>query len=226
MGTITTGLANNITTNGRVAAGGINNSSLSDITSLPFSAGTLIPIKTVTASSSASIEFINGSGGVTLDSTYDRYFFTFNEIKPATDNVLFQFQISTDGGSNYNINNTTGNINCFHDEADTGTGGPANDTGNDTNNSTAFVNLAGYAAGQGNGADETCAGDLDIYSMGQTKMKQFTADTCSYSSNNYTINQRVAGFFDTGSAANAIKFQMSSGNIASGSISIYGWKIS
>jgi hypothetical protein len=103
MGTLTRSLANNITTGGVIAPAGITNATVADITSFPnASGGTLVLLSTQTASASATISFTTG-----LDSTYDEYIFKFIDIHPATDSVGFQFNMSTDGGSNYNVTKTS-----------------------------------------------------------------------------------------------------------------------
>ena len=65
--------------------------------------GSMVFIKKLTASGSSTLSFVDGSNGVVLDDTYKEYVFTFKNIHPATDNVNFQFNMSTDGGSNYNV---------------------------------------------------------------------------------------------------------------------------
>ena len=65
----------------------------------------MIFIKKLTASSSATLSFVDGSDGVVLDDTYKEYVFTFNNIHPATDSH-FTFNL-VDGGSNYNATKTT-----------------------------------------------------------------------------------------------------------------------
>jgi hypothetical protein len=50
-----------------------------------------------TASGSASISFTSG-----IDSTYPIYRFEFINCHPSINNASFEFQGSTDGGSNYN----------------------------------------------------------------------------------------------------------------------------
>ena len=54
-----------------------------------------------------------------IDSTYDVYIFKFNAINPATDLQHFRFNVSSDGGSNYNVTKTTTYFRAYHDEADT-----------------------------------------------------------------------------------------------------------
>ena len=65
--------------------------------------GIITLIKTLTASDSASLDFVDGTSDVTLDSTYDEYMFVFTDIGPATDNVQFQFQVNAtdDAGGGY-----------------------------------------------------------------------------------------------------------------------------
>ena len=53
----------------------------------------MIFIKKLTASSSATLSFVDGSDGVVLDDTYKEYVFTFNNIHPATDSS-FTFNLS------------------------------------------------------------------------------------------------------------------------------------
>ena len=48
----------------------------------------MVFIKKLTASSSATLTFVDGASSVVLDSTYKEYVFTFNNIHPATDNVI------------------------------------------------------------------------------------------------------------------------------------------
>ena len=121
-----------------------------------FSKGTLVLIKTLTASSSGTLSFVNGASDVVLDSTYKEYMFIFNNMHPATDTQEFQFNMSADTGSNYNVTKTTTYFRTYHDEADSSTT-LAYRTGNDLAQSTNFQMLAD---GVGNGNDECCSGTL------------------------------------------------------------------
>ena len=67
-----------------------NNNSLSSVTSAAgFPAGALTHIKTLTASSSSTLSFVDGSSSVVLDNTYPIYKFTFIDIHPATNDFNF-----------------------------------------------------------------------------------------------------------------------------------------
>ena len=122
--------------------------------------GSMTFIKKLTASSSATLSFVDGSDGVVLDNTYKEYLFTFNNIHPSQDgSTFFSFNMSVDSGSNYNVAKTTTDFYAYHKE-------DASDSG------------ITYGGGYGN----------------------------------------------TTSAVNAVRFNMESGNIASGTIKLYGVK--
>ena len=70
--------------------------------------GTWVEIKTLTSDGSdATLSFVNGTSDVVLDSTYPVYCFRFINIHPETDDKRFQFNLSEDTGSNYNVTKTT-----------------------------------------------------------------------------------------------------------------------
>ena len=217
MGSITRGLSNNITTGGVILPAGITNASVSAVTSFAnASAETLTLLSTQTASASATISFTTG-----LDSTYDEYIFKFINIHPATDEVNFTFNMSTDAGSNYNVTKTTTYFRAAHDEADTFTGLNYR-TDEDLAQSTGFQTIS-YSVG--NGADESCAGTLQIFNPASTTyVKHFISTSNIYTQNDFTRNDFMAGYGNTTSAINAIQFKMSSGNIDDGIIKLYGVK--
>ena len=200
----------------------VSNNALSNITALPASipTGALTLIKSITASSSASIEFINGTNGVVLDGTYTSYVFSFVNIHPSL-NASFTFNLSSDSGSTYAVTKTTTFFDAFHNEQDTG----ANilyETSVDQAQSTAFQSLGSI----GNANDETMSGMLQIFNPSSTTfVKHFIVRVNKYfpaGGENYTADVFVAGYGNTTSAVNAIQFKMLSGNIDDGTIKLYG----
>ena len=194
------------------------NNSLSAITSLPFgiSGGALNLISTQTASSSASLEFsING--------TYDSYVFKFINIHPANDNVNFVFNGSTDGGSNYNVTKTTTFFNAEHREDGGDNGLYYDGTGSlDLAQSTSYQPLTRQI---GNDNDHSCSGYLQIFNPSSTTYVKHFLSRCSNIKNlatDYMNDNFSAGYFNTTSTINAVRFQMSSGNIDDGIIKMYG----
>jgi hypothetical protein len=55
--------------------------------------GNMVFIKKLTASSSSTLSFVDGSSDVVLDSTYKEYVFTFKDIHPSNDGDTFSFQV-------------------------------------------------------------------------------------------------------------------------------------
>ena len=217
MGSITRGLSNNITTGGVILPAGITNSSVSAVTSFAnASGGTLILLSTQTASSSANISFTTGING-----TYDEYIFKFINVRPATDTATFQFNLSTDSGSNYNVTKTTTQFQAVHYESDAATALQYRDD-YDLAQSTAFQIIADNV---GNGADESVSGFLDLYNPSSTTyVKHFISRVNKYQSDNASYDTYNAGYGNTTSAVNAVRFQFSSGNIADGIFKLYGVK--
>jgi len=192
------------------------NNSLSAVTALPasVSGGGLNLISTQTASSSATISFTSG-----LDSTYKEYIFKFYDIHPATDNVDFDFQASTDGGSNYNTTMTTTAFISYHQE-DGSPSAITYVTGQDQAQGTSFQ---GLSDNQGNGSDECCVGTLHLFDTSNTNfVKHFISRFNQYNYDNYSREDYVAGYFNTTSAINAFQFKFDSGNIDAGTIKLYG----
>jgi hypothetical protein len=191
----------------------LNNRSIKDVTSLPFGVGSLIHIQSQTASNSASISFTTG-----IDSTYKEYQFYFIDIHPRTDSVHFQFNLSTDSGSNYNVTKTTTTFVSAHSEADS-FALLYYETATDLAQSTAFQNLSNDT---GSGADESYAGTLQLFNPSSTTyVKHFIHNGNQYRADNVSQNDFVAGYGNTTSAVNAVQFKMSSGNF-DGTIAMFG----
>ena len=210
-------IGNNLTTNGVFTADAVNNTSVTNVTdfaSVP-GGGVLKLLSTQTASASASIEFTSG-----IDSTYDSYVFKFINCRPTDNFRLLTFNMSTDGGSTYNVTKTTTLFRAYQNETGTDTG-LAYETGFDLAQSTGFAQLTGTYIG--NGADESTSGELTIYNpSSSTFVKHFICRSNTYDEANYSIDGFTAGYGNTTSPVNSIKFQMNSGNIADGIIKMYG----
>ena len=220
MGSITRSLSNNITTSGVILPAGITNSSVSAVTSFAnaAAAGTLTLLSTQTASASANISFTTG-----LDSTYDEYIFKFINIHPATDSAYFQFNGSTDSGSNYNVTKTTTFFRAVNAEDDS-EAHVDYITSDDLAQSTSYQPLVHNGA-IGNLSDENACGTLTLFNPSSTTyVKHFICTSSSTHNGNYELNSFIAGYFNTTSAINAINFQMASGNIDDGIIKLYGVK--
>ena len=182
--------------------------------------GSLILLSTQTASASASISFTSG-----LDSTYDSYVFKFINIHPSGNSPHFTFNLSTDGGSNYNVVKTTTAFLAQHRE-DGSFHEFIYDTSDDLAQSTAYQTF--IAGGNfGGDADECLGGTLQLFNPSSTTyVKHFIAvdNFVTSAATPDSNNTFIAGYGNTTSAVNAIQFKMASGNIDDGIIKMYGVK--
>jgi hypothetical protein len=185
-----------------------------DLSSNATGTGGMTLLSTQTASSSATISFTSG-----IDSTYDEYVFKFYDIHPGTDDENFQFNLSADSGSNYNVTKTDSVFRAYHTEDGTGSGLDYQSS-MDLAQSTNFANLC---SGLGNGNDESLAGYLHLFNPSSTTfVKHYITHTISYHGGNLALDEFSAGYGNTTSAVDAVQFKMSSGNIDSGTIKLYG----
>jgi hypothetical protein len=216
MGSITRSFANNITTSGVLLPASLVNNSIANVTAYnaAVATGGMVLISSQTASNSASLSFTTG-----IDSTYKEYQFWFVDIHPRTDAAAFQFNLSTDSGSNYNVTKTTTSFRAYHKEDGSVSALAYEDALSDLAQSTAFQPIVIEA---GNGADESCSGTLTLFNPSSTVyVKHFITNTNLYQYDNFSINTYVAGYGNTTSAVNAVQFKMSSGNM-DGTILMYG----
>ena len=177
-------------------------------------------IKKLTASSSATLSFVNGSSDVVLDNTYKEYLFTFKDIHAATDNADLQFNGSDDTSSHsYDITKTTTNFRSYHFEDDS-TQAIAYDTSHDLAQSTSFQRIAqGISADN----DHSVVGTLHLFNPSSTTfVKHFLCETTNAHATNASYRWNVAGYCNTTTAIDGIQFKMTTGNIDAGDICLYG----
>ena len=198
-----------------------NNNSISAVTATGLASGALTHIKTLTASSSGTLSFVHGSNGVVLDSTYPIYKFEFINIHAATLYAIFQFNFSTDSGSNYNVTKTTTFFRAKHNEGDS-VAALSYETGQDLAQSSSFQNLT---FNNGNLADESTSGTIFLFAPSSTTfVKHFISCNNGLEGGGYFQNTFVAGYGNTQSAIDSVQFKFDSGNIDAGKIKLYGIK--
>jgi len=197
----------------------LNDRAVKDVTQFGSisSLGSLTHISTATASASSSIEFTSG-----IDSTYKEYIFYFVNMHPATDGATFQFNMSTDSGSNYNVVKTSTFFYARHIENDTDAA-LTYETNDDLAQSTAFQNISLGNNGIGADNDQSGGGYLHLFNPSSTTfVKHYISRFQEYNLNDYSLDSYSAGYGNTTSAVDAIKFQMDSGNIDAGQILLFG----
>ena len=193
-----TGLAFNASANGfdTAAAGALN----------------LIATNTISSGVSSS-SFTSG-----IDSTYDTYVFKLINIHLSA-NQFLGFNLSIDGGSNYNVAKTSSAFRTYHDEGGNYTAVQYS-TGDDLAQGTGIQYLGDCG---GASADECLSGTIYLFSPSNTTfVKHFIAIT-NRAQAAYTGGHYIGGYANTTSAIDAIQFSAtSSATIDSGVIKMYG----
>ena len=176
-------------------------------------------IKKVTASSSATVSFVDGTSDVVLDNTYKEYLFTFNTIHPENDDGSFSFQANAAGGSGYNETITSTYFRAYNRE-DGADETVAYVASKDQAQGTSFQELA---QGIGDDNDQCTSGYLHLFNPSSTTfVKHFISRFNTYEGSDYSIDQYCAGYINTTSAIDEIQFKMLSGDIDAGDICLYG----
>ena len=181
--------------------------------------GSIKFIKKLTASSSSTLSFVDGSSSVVLDNTYKEYLFIFNDIHPSNDSIIFEFQGNAAGGSGFNETITSTTFQSYHNEAGD-VAELAYSTSGDQAQGTSYQRINDSI---GNGNDESLAGYLHLINPSVTTfITHFSGKTTRYHASDYTNQFFVSGYFNTTSAIDEIQFQMSAGTIDAGTIQLFG----
>ena len=201
-----------------------NGTTIADAGAFSVSLGSMVHIKTITASSSSTVSFVHGSSSVVFNNTYPVYCIKGIQIHPSSSDEL-GFNGSIDTGSNYNVTKTTTHFYTIH--AENGTQGHIYyNASEDTAQGTGFQNLTS-ASQIGTGNDDCADGELWIFNPSSTTyVKHFLARFAYMDSRSpqYVYDCFTAGYFNTTSAIDAVQFKMGSGNIDAGTFKLYGIK--
>ena len=179
--------------------------------------GSMVFMKKLTASSSATLSFVHGSGGVDF-STYKEYMFTFKNIHAESAVNSFNFNGSIDAGSNYNVAKTTTYFSAYLNENDS-SGTLEYSTSQDLAQATGFQKLAGTVSVDN---DHALSGYLHLFNPSSTTFVKHFIWSCNYGYETGTENPHGAGYFNTTSDIDAVRFQMTSDAIDAGDICLYG----
>ena len=171
-------------------------------------------IATLTASTSASLTFTNTS----LTSTYDNYLFVISSLRASTGNSALFLQTSTDNGSTFA---TTSGDYAYAWEALDVASAIAQYQASTTNTALKI----GYLLNLGSVSNVPEASfNAEIYVLNPLKSADITqvVGQASAYGNTRSTTAFGGGSRTTAQANNAIKFFFDSGNIASGTIQIFG----
>jgi len=197
-----------------------NNRSIANISAIPGAAKSLTHIKTLTASDDANLTFTHGSSDVVLDNTYPIYVFKYVNMHPAADSKTLKLNLSTDSFSS-EATKTTTFFRAYHNEAGNDTA-LSYDAGEDLAQSTSDQTLGELIGGDN---DQSASGELTLFNPSSTTfVKHFIAETSYAQQADYAFRGMMAGYANTTSAINSVRFKFSSANIGSGTIKLYGLK--
>ena len=179
-----------------------------------FGSAQVLLSTTTVSTAVTNISFTSG-----IDSTYKEYVFEFISMNPTVEDAL-AFQCSTDGGSNYNTILTSTWFWAYHTEA--AASSLAYRTDMDKAQATTFQGLIGNTTA---GSDYAASGELHLFNPASTTyVKNWYSRVTSYGNTSWAMDCYSAGYFNTTTAINAIRFTYSSGNIQAGKIKMYGIK--
>jgi len=171
---------------------------------------------TSTASSSSSIAF----SSTYITTTYLDYMIVCSGIKTSADGATAQIRMSTDNGSSYLSAYRAARHAYGSDDAAVHYGA----------NSAGAIYIQGSSA-IGNSTGEGFSSVIHIFDplkqSGTTGSRTIlTAQTAYHDQNTDITISNIAGSNKVDTAVNNIKFDLDSGNIASGKVSLYGRKLS
>lgn len=169
----------------------------------PAGGGDMVLISELTASSSATLDFTG------LDSTYSTYFFLFKNIVPSTDSAYLSLRTSSDNGSNWDSTALDYFTVITQD---------ATRVFDNTDSEARLTGSIGT-----NSDEQGCNGYLYLFNPSSSATYVFFRGGFSQSNNSGGILVVDTAVMRRAVASlNAVQFLMHTGNIASGSISLYG----
>jgi len=182
--------------------------------------GSMTFIKKLTASSSSTLSFVDGSSDVVLDDTYKEYVFTFKDIHGSASGSL-TFNLSVDSGSNYNVAKTSTQFLAEHGEDDS-FASLGYRTGGDLAQGTGFERI--HRSSDFSNADESACGYIHLFDPSSTTFVKHYIGRTSSAGAARSHDSFMAGYGNTTSAVDAVQFKMDDGNIDAGDICLYGIK--
>lgn len=167
----------------------------------------MVLLDTKTASSSSSLDFTNLTG-------FQNFVFVLDNLIPATNAVSFQAQISQDNGSSFKAGGAD-----YHYAAWTVNDGAA--SGPATSAATSAVTTTGAVS---NNTSHGVSGTVQVHNLAATATQKAVDYKVWYlnSGGLFESNAGTGQYTSDSNAINALRFKMSSGNIASGVIKLYG----
>lgn len=163
-----------------------------------------------TAAASATLDFTTA-----ITALYDTYFIQFVDILPATNAVGFTMTVSTNAGVSYDT--ATNYASSYNRWSKTG-------ASTDGSASGSSIDLGGALSLSNDTTEQGLSGHAILANpLGVSGWKKITgAVTWWYDGTPELLGASINAAYKSATAVNALRFKMSSGNIASGTIRVYG----
>jgi hypothetical protein len=173
--------------------------------------GSLVLLESHTASSSATLDFTSFSA------SYDEYVFEMVGVTPATNNAVPEIRVSTDGGATYDAG-ASNYAYATLGHSNTGSGA----AGTQTNSYMSPLGATTSGVNTGVAASGTMSGQWRIY-QASGKYTRFSGLTSYIFDTSFPAEGAIwTGAYLSTTAVNGARFLFSAGNVASGTIRMYG----
>jgi hypothetical protein len=177
--------------------------------SAPGGTGNWILISSQTAANSAAIDFTG------LDNTYQTYVVMMSNVVPVTNAVSLYLRTSSNNGVSYDSGGS--------DYVYRLSGSVDNSVGANGQTTASQVKLTGLSTYTlGNGVGQSAYGPVYFYNIGVALRCNIKGDLSCVNSFPYLERDWCDAYRNSSTPVNAIRFLMSSGNILSGTFTLYG----
>ncbi len=176
------------------------------------SGGAPVLLATKTASASATLDFTEFNNSI-----YSRYKFVLKNVKPSTDSVYLMLRLSTNDGSSYDSGASDYQYNTLSREM----------SGNTSSSSSAATSVVltptGGSSTIGNATNEKgVQAEIDLMNAAVTNRAFIYGHYLLDNGSGDIVHGHVSGRRNTDQDTTGLRFLFSSGNIASGTIEMFG----
>ena len=172
--------------------------------------GALVLLEQHTASSSATLDFTTA-----ISSTYDDYLIEVLNVLPVTNTVDLVMEVSTDGGSTWDT--TSGHYSW--EAMRSNTSGSSSSGSTSASGITVSANTTDHVQNDANNGG--VHGSFRLIAPGSAIYKYLFGNVSLYYGSAW-VTAFIGGRYLQTAAVNALRFLFSSGDIASGTIRVYG----
>jgi len=173
-------------------------------------------IQEVVASTDTNINFDNTK----ITSTYSAYEIRYFNVVGSADGAIFQMHFSDDNGANFDSNHTGGFLNVY-------TSTSAENVTYDAGNASKGADVQKLNTDLSWDAGDSLGGIVTIQNPSSTSFittYQGSSSAITHHATLYNYTVYIGGIWDSLAAVNYIRFDMSSGNIVTGTFQLWGYK--